>query len=154
MDVALATCERLPEPDFDEKPMLEALRARGLEAGSLAWDDPEVDWWRPRLTVLRSTWNYPQHPDAFRAWAESTATKTALWNPWPAVRWNVHKGYLLELDRAGSLGLRDRGGRWFGGGATTVGAGVGVEADIQDQLAPGTGTGAGATVSRTFRQSS
>jgi len=101
MDVALATCVTLPEPDFDERPLLDALAARGIEAGSLAWDDPQADWSRPRLTVLRSTWNYPGLPDAFLAWAERTATRTRLWNPWPAVRWNVHKRYLLELERAG-----------------------------------------------------
>ena len=101
MHVALASCADLPEPDLDEAPLLEALRAVGLTAAVLAWDDPAADFSAARLTVLRATWNYPLRPRAFLDWAEATARVTALWNPLPAVRWNLHKGYLLDLERHG-----------------------------------------------------
>jgi hypothetical protein len=101
MDVALATCRELPEPDPDEAPTLAALRAAGIEAGTIAWDDPDADFSVARLTVLRATWNYPEDPQGFLAWVERTAAVTELWNPLAAVRWNLHKGYLLELERAG-----------------------------------------------------
>lgn len=101
MDVALATCKVLPEPDPDAAPLLEATRAAGLDVAPLAWDDPDADWSVPRLTLLRSTWNYPQHAEAFLNWAVRVASSSALWNPLPVVRWNVHKGYLLDLERAG-----------------------------------------------------
>jgi len=67
MHVALASCADLPEPDLDEAPLLEALRATGLTAEVLAWDDPAADFSAARLTVLRATWNYPLRPRAFRA---------------------------------------------------------------------------------------
>jgi glutathione synthase/RimK-type ligase-like ATP-grasp enzyme len=51
--------------------------------------------------VLRSSWNYYQHHQAFLSWAERCAALTALWNPVPVIRWNIHKGYLLELAEAG-----------------------------------------------------
>jgi hypothetical protein len=101
MDIALATCRVLPEPDSDEAPTLVALRAAGLRAEAVAWDDPEADFSRARMTVLRATWSYPDDPARFLAWVERTAAVTELWNPLAAVRWNLHKGYLLELDRAG-----------------------------------------------------
>lgn len=101
MDVALATCRVLPEPDADEAPTLAALHAAGLYAEALAWDDPEADFSSARVTVLRATWNYPEQPQQFLAWAERTAAVTELWNPLAVVRWNAHKEYLLELDRAG-----------------------------------------------------
>ena len=101
MDVALATCCNLPEPDFDAVPLVEALGAAGMEAGFLAWDDRSVDWSRARLTLLRSTWNYPQFPIEFMKWAERTAQVTDLWNPLTVVQWNVHKRYLLKLEEAG-----------------------------------------------------
>jgi hypothetical protein len=101
MDVALASCVELPEPDPDEAPLLEALEAAGLEAVVLAWDDPRADWSAARMTLLRATWNYPYRPGAFRRWLETTATVTKLWNPLPMVRWNLHKRYLLELEGAG-----------------------------------------------------
>jgi hypothetical protein len=101
MDVALATCKVLPEPDFDAEPLGEALTAAGIETGFLAWDDRSADWSRARLTLLRSTWNYPEFPVDFMAWAESTARVTDLWNPLSVVRWNVHKRYLLDLEAQG-----------------------------------------------------
>jgi hypothetical protein len=39
IDVALASCRVLPEHDRDEAPLLSALRAAGLHAEVLAWDD-------------------------------------------------------------------------------------------------------------------
>ena len=99
MDVALATCRQLPEPDPDEQPLLDALATSGITAGMLAWDDAAIDWSRAPLTVLRSTWNYPRHADAFLAWVARTSRVTQLWNPLPVVRWNHHKRYLLDLDR-------------------------------------------------------
>ncbi len=101
MDVALASCVNLPEPDLDEAPLLAALDAAGLDARVLAWDDPAADWPAARMTVLRGTWNYPRRPRAFAEWVEATARVTELWNPLPAVRWNLHKGYLLELASQG-----------------------------------------------------
>jgi hypothetical protein len=101
MDVALATCHVLPEPDIDEAPTLAALRAAGISAEAVAWDDPQSDFSAARMTVLRATWNYPEHPERFLAWVERTAAVTDLWNPLPVVRWNLHKSYLLDLDRAG-----------------------------------------------------
>ncbi len=101
MDVALATCLSLPEPDHDAAPLDAALRAAGIDAGWLAWDDPRADWSQARLTVPRSTWNYPKYPERFLAWAEHAARASRLCNPLPLVRWNLHKGYLLELERRG-----------------------------------------------------
>jgi len=101
VDVALASCARLPEPDPDAAPLVAALGRAGLSAAVLPWDDPGVDWSSARMTLLRATWNYPLRPDAFLAWAESTARVSRLWNPLPVVRWNLHKGYLLELERLG-----------------------------------------------------
>ena len=101
IDVALASCVELPEPDFDEAPLAAALGDAGLSWRVMGWDDPQADWTAARMTLLRATWNYPLAPDAFLAWAEATSEVSALWNPLAAVRWNLHKGYLLELERAG-----------------------------------------------------
>lgn len=101
MDVALASCTNLPEPDFDEAPLLAALAAVGLSARTLAWDDPAADWGAARMTVLRATWDYPLRPRAFLDWVRRAARVSDLWNRPAAVRWNLHKGYLLDLERHG-----------------------------------------------------
>jgi hypothetical protein len=97
MLVALASCTTLPEPDPDEAPLIAALHARGIEACSLAWDDPRSDFSAAQLTLLRATWNYPEQPERFMTWVEATSARTRLWNPEEVVRWNIHKRYLLEL---------------------------------------------------------
>ena len=90
-----------PEPDPDQ-PLLEAaLAQRGLRAATLAWDDPKVDWSSARLVVMRSTWNYPHRPQEFLDWVDQTARAAALRNPPPVVHANIHKSYLLELERRG-----------------------------------------------------
>jgi len=101
IDVALATCAALPEPDADMAPLLDALRASGMSAEAVAWDAPDADFGSSRVTVLRSTWNYPLRPAEFLAWVDRTARITALHNPAHVVRWNAHKGYLLDLEAAG-----------------------------------------------------
>jgi glutathione synthase/RimK-type ligase-like ATP-grasp enzyme len=101
LDVAIASCHRLPKVDADQAPLVDALRAAGLRADVLAWDDPAADFATARLTILRATWNYSTQPERFADWLTRTAAATALWNPLPVVRWNMHKGYLLDLARAG-----------------------------------------------------
>ena len=101
MRIVLATCKQLPEPDPDEAPLLDALRARGADACSLAWDDPDSDFASADLVLLRATWNYAQQPARFQAWVDAVGQHTALWNPPAIVRWNLHKRYLLELGARG-----------------------------------------------------
>ena len=101
MDIALVSCVQLPEPDADMAPLEAAVRAAGLSCEVVGWDDPSVDWSRFRLTLLRATWNYPQALPAFLDWLARVDPVTRLWNPPALVRWNAHKGYLLELAARG-----------------------------------------------------
>ncbi len=101
VDVALASCLTLPEPDPDEAPLLKALRDRGFTADTWAWDDDAVDWSAAQLVLLRSTWNYYHDRDGFLAWAQRVADVTTLHNPVDVVTWNTHKRYLLQLAERG-----------------------------------------------------
>src|SRR5262245_114105 len=101
MDLRVATCMPLPEPDPDEAPLAAALAEAGFDAALVAWDDPGADWDAPIPTILRSTWNYPHRPDAFLAWIDRAAAAAPLLNPPAIVRANVHKRYLLALAARG-----------------------------------------------------
>lgn len=101
MRLRVATCLTLPEPDADEAPLLGALAAAGVSAELVAWEDPSVDWDAGVPTVIRSTWNYTRHPEAFLAWCERVARAGALINPIDVVRDNAHKRYLLDLAARG-----------------------------------------------------
>lgn len=101
MELRIATCRPLPEPDPDEEPLLAALEARGVRARMAGWNDPAEDWDAPVATVVRSTWDYLHELDAFLAWIERAARAAPLWNPPGILRGNVHKFYLRELAGGG-----------------------------------------------------
>jgi hypothetical protein len=99
--VAIVTCRVLPEPDPDQELLLDAIREAGLHAGLLPWDDPASDPASRDLCVMRSCWNYYEDPAAFLSWTEIAARRSRLFNAAGTVRWNHHKSYLAELERAG-----------------------------------------------------
>jgi len=101
MDVVLASCLHLPEPDFDSVPLERAIADRGLSVEVRGWDDPAARWDDARIVALRATWNYPEHPRAFAGWVAGVSKQTTLLNDPDVVRWNVHKRYLLDLEAAG-----------------------------------------------------
>lgn len=101
MRVAIATCQRIPEPDPDEPLLLAALAGAGVEARMLAWDDAAAPFAEQDLVVLRSTWNYYLRIDDFIAWVAKTASTTRVLNPPGIVAWNAKKTYLAELERRG-----------------------------------------------------
>ncbi len=101
MRLRIATCQPLPEHDDDEELLLTALRARGVDVRMAAWNDPDERWDEPIPTVIRSTWDYVHVLDAFQFWIRRAARAAPLWNPPRVVLGNLHKSYLLQLERRG-----------------------------------------------------
>jgi glutathione synthase/RimK-type ligase-like ATP-grasp enzyme len=95
--VLLATCAALPDGDEDGELLVRALAERGVAARWAGWTDPDVDW-GAGLVVLRSTWDYTAHRDAFLGWV-SGLPRVA--NGADVVRWNTDKVYLRDLAAAG-----------------------------------------------------
>lgn len=95
--LALITARAARPLDEDLPPLLAALSARGIAHELVDWDDPAVDWSRFELAVLRSTWDYIDRFAEFSAWIERVEGQTRLLNSAAVVRWNTHKGYLIEL---------------------------------------------------------
>jgi glutathione synthase/RimK-type ligase-like ATP-grasp enzyme len=85
----------------DDALLQEALQKLGLSSTRVDWADPEVDWGRFRCAVFRTTWDYFDRIDAFRAWLDVAEAATCLLNPASLVRWNLDKRYLGELARQG-----------------------------------------------------
>ncbi len=98
VDVVLATFGALPDLDPANALLIPALAERGLRARPAVWNDSAVDWSRPRMTVIRSTWDYHHQRDAFLAWVERIGILQQVWNPPDILRWNTHKFYLRDLE--------------------------------------------------------
>lgn len=101
MDVALVTFADLPDLDPDDQPLVPALAARAIEASPVRWDDPDFDWGRIRMALVRSPWDYFKRFPEFMAWASRVAESTRLENPLPVLAWSLDKRYLIELAAAG-----------------------------------------------------
>jgi hypothetical protein len=99
--LALATCAALPDLDPDDAPLVTALRDRGLEVETPVWNAADVDWSSYDAVVVRSTWDYTEHPRDFRWWTQRVAQASRLINPAQALTWNIDKIYQRALEAAG-----------------------------------------------------
>ncbi|MFZ9880100.1 MAG: ATP-grasp domain-containing protein [Phycisphaerales bacterium] len=101
MRLALVTCTELPRPDTDLPILERAFSDLGASVEVVPWEDAGVDWSRFDTVLVRSTWNYVGRLREFHAWLEQVSGSTRLMNPVAALRWNLHKRYLVELADAG-----------------------------------------------------
>ena len=100
--IALARSREPDRAGTADDPLAEALARRGGEVSRPCWDDPEVEWGDADLVLVRTTWDYAQRRDEFLAWVECVGGCTEVLNPPQVLRWNTHKGYLLELEERGA----------------------------------------------------
>lgn len=96
--VAIVTCAELADLEPDDRLLLTALLAAGVDAEAVPWDATSADWASYDLAVLRSPWDYAPRRDEFVAWAASVPR---LANPADIVAWNTDKRYLRELAAQG-----------------------------------------------------
>lgn len=107
--IALLRCDKLPsfvtwdvpnlEELFEEDKLLQrGFAARGIEAESVVWSRPDVDWNHYDAALIRSTWDYLDDRENFlRVLSQIEASSCRLFNPLAAVRWNMDKRYLFDL---------------------------------------------------------
>lgn len=97
VDFTFVTYCGLPDLDPDDRLAADALARRGFNVQAAVWDNPEVDWQRAGICVVRSTWDYHLRRDQFLEWAKQVNAVTPLKNELSLLEWNSHKSYLREL---------------------------------------------------------
>lgn len=80
----------------DDDLAVPAFASNGVQVQTLPWQEP-AEWAAFDAVLIRSTWDYQRHPEAFLKALEQISAQTRLFNPLPVVQWNLHKRYLLEL---------------------------------------------------------
>ncbi len=100
--LGIVTGEHAPDLSDDAQHLVAELRARGVAAEPVRWDDPTVAWDAYDGALFRSCWEYPTDGERFeRLLDELDRAGCRVCNPLPAIRWNAHKSYLVDLAAAG-----------------------------------------------------
>lgn len=87
--------------DDDLAPLSACLAGHDIAHAIVDWDDPDADWGRFDLVVVRSPWDYTQRYEEFLAWAGRVDSATVLANPLGIIRWSTDKRYMGDLAIAG-----------------------------------------------------
>ena len=103
MRIAFATHAKLSGLTPSDQLAADQLARRGAKVTPLAWS-ATADWRQFDAVVIRATWDYYTRAEQFLDWLRSLQHQgVQLWNPAPLAAWNMYKGYLRELERAGIL---------------------------------------------------
>lgn len=86
----------------------------GWSVETISWHEQNVNWDQYDYVIVRSTWDYQQHPDTFLNTLEIINKSSAiLLNPLALIRWNIEKQYLKDLAGAGIPIVDTRWGERF-----------------------------------------
>lgn len=95
------SCQSLEAHVTDENLAIEELEKKGeYTVTTIPWDG-HADWRSFDLVITRTTWDYHKRPTEFLEKLKVIASQTKLLNSAPTVEWNIHKGYLKELESKG-----------------------------------------------------
>jgi hypothetical protein len=89
-----------PDKDLDWVFVEKAALSRGIEISANDWRQP-CDWGQFDAVVVRSTWDYSNHLEAFLRWATEVSAQTILLNDLKTITANTNKTYLEQLAHAG-----------------------------------------------------
>ena len=74
----------------------------GVHVDVISWHANDIDWSKYDAVIVRSTWDYQEHADAFiDKLIEITKHDTVLINPLSLMQWNISKRYLQILQTQG-----------------------------------------------------
>jgi glutathione synthase/RimK-type ligase-like ATP-grasp enzyme len=102
MNIALLTCEKLPDLTPADHLLIPALAEHNIVAKAMIWDDKTVNWSDFDYLVFRNTWDYFERESEFNHWLdqiEKLGIKTL--NPIEVIKQNKHKFYLRDLQKNG-----------------------------------------------------
>lgn len=93
----------LPANGFNEvEDLLPLLQTKGFDITAEIWDDPQADWNKYDVALLKTPWDYHHKYEQFKEWLDQIELLGIhLLNNFTVVRWNMDKHYLAEIEAAG-----------------------------------------------------
>lgn len=102
--ILFVTCDRWPTISQSDTLVANALIERGHRVEPVPWQRDFARLQAADLIILRSQWDYHYDMAGFAVWLDHVAAAALpVYNPVPLVRWNLHKGYLFDLQAHGVL---------------------------------------------------
>lgn len=102
MKIGLVTCQRIDKLLEADQDLIPLFGAKDHEASAVVWNDAEVDWQSFDLLIIRSTWDYYLHFEAFEKWLNLIKRlNVTLCNCVEIILKNIHKFYLNDLEKNG-----------------------------------------------------
>ncbi len=102
MNIALLTCENLPELTPADQQLIPELAKHNIAAKAVIWDDKSVNWNDFDYLIFRNTWDYFEKETEFNLWLdhiENLGIKTL--NSIDIIKENKHKFYLRDMEKKG-----------------------------------------------------
>lgn len=101
--IAFATCLREPEMQPGDTLFAAALEHRGARVVAAPWNGDFTPFAAADITVVRSTWDYPENVAPFEIWLQRMAkARGKTFNSLDLMRWNLPKTYLIDLADRGA----------------------------------------------------
>ena len=101
MNITFVTYAAQPEPSANDALVAEWLIRQGHHVKGVPWTEDLERFADADLVVVRSTWDYPQHPEQFARWLDNVRDRLPIANPVDLMKWNMDKRYLLDLEQQG-----------------------------------------------------
>jgi glutathione synthase/RimK-type ligase-like ATP-grasp enzyme len=105
--IVLVTCGTWPEPSASDQRLAAALRARRHAVEAAPWNGPFEPFAGASAIVVRSSWDYHEAPDAYRAWLDRLP-QGRTFNAPTLIHWNLSKAHVLDLGARGAVIPRSR----------------------------------------------
>ncbi len=102
MNIALLTCERLPNLTTEDQLLIPELAKHNIQAKAIIWSDKTINWSDFDYLIFRNTWDYYEKEAEFNDWLshiEKLGIKTL--NALEIIKQNKHKFYLRDFQKLG-----------------------------------------------------
>ncbi|RTY74583.1 ATP-grasp domain-containing protein [Flavobacterium sp. LS1P28] len=102
MNIAILTCQKLPDLNPEDQKIIPALAKHNINAKAVIWSDKTINWADFDYLIFRNTWDYFEKETEFNIWLhqiEKLGIKTL--NPIEIIKQNIHKFYLREMQKQG-----------------------------------------------------
>lgn len=102
VDCVILSSRELTEVHSDDLELTRALQAQDIRSQIVAWEDFNPQSNDCGFILFRTTWGYYKNLAQFRELLSGlNELSIPTWNPPDLIRWNLHKRYLLNLEKRG-----------------------------------------------------